>query len=90
MNTPLPNDQKLPDLVVTEGGVPVKDQAEGIRRFKEACLQSKAPPPTRASRFPGTASMFASQRRLAVTSEWMKGWNACLDEIDRRGGFNEE
>jgi hypothetical protein len=24
-------------LVVTENGVPLKDQAEGLRRFKEAC-----------------------------------------------------
>jgi hypothetical protein len=38
--------------------------------------------------FPGTAAMFASERRMAVTNEWMRGWNACLDEIDRRGGFS--
>lgn len=81
---------KLPELVVTKGGVPFADQAEGIRQFKEACLASKAPTRPRASRFPGTAGMYASQRRLAVTQEWMKGWNACLDEIDRLGGFNEE
>lgn len=37
--------------------------------------------------FPGTASMYAAQHRLAVTEEWMRGWNACLDAIDRAGGF---
>lgn len=37
--------------------------------------------------FPGTASMFASEHKLAVTTEWMRGWNACLDEIGRNGGF---
>ena len=31
--------------------------------------------------------MFASQHKMAVTNEWMRGWNACLDEIDRNGGF---
>lgn len=30
--------RKLPELVVTKGGVPFEDQAEGIRQFKEACL----------------------------------------------------
>lgn len=43
----------LPDLIVTRGGVPFKDQAEGIRQFKEACLAAadksrsveRAPPP---------------------------------------------
>ena len=68
-------------LVVTRGGVPFEDQAEGLRLFKQACL---APP---KPFFPGTASMYASQHRLAVTTEWMRGWNACLDEIDRNGGF---
>jgi hypothetical protein len=29
------------DLVVTRNGVPFKDQAEGLRLFKEACLASK-------------------------------------------------
>ena len=29
--------RKLPELVVTKGGVPFEDQAEGIRQFKEAC-----------------------------------------------------
>jgi len=28
-------------LVVTRGGVPFKDQAEGLRQFKEACLAPK-------------------------------------------------
>jgi hypothetical protein len=37
--------------------------------------------------FPGTATMHASQHKLAVTNDWLCGWNACLDEIDRRGGF---
>lgn len=31
---------KLPDLIVTKGGVPFADQAEGIRQFKEACLRA--------------------------------------------------
>ena len=43
----------------------------------------------RQSYFPGTASMYASQHKLAVTTEWMRGWNACLDEIDILGGFNK-
>lgn len=50
----------------------------------------KAEPSQRGSCFPGTAGMHASQHRLAVTEEWMRGWNACLDEIDRLGGFNRE
>jgi hypothetical protein len=60
---------------------------KGLRQFKKACLVSKTEqfPKTH---FPGTASQFASQHRLAVTNEWMRGWNACLDEIDRNGGFN--
>lgn len=29
------------NLVVTRGGVPFEDQAEGLRQFKEACLASK-------------------------------------------------
>jgi hypothetical protein len=73
-------------LAVTEGGVPVADQADGLRRFKEACLATKTAPFPKP-RFPGTASMFASEHRMAVTTEWMRGWNACLDEIDRNGGF---
>ena len=67
-------------LVVTKGGVPYADQAEGVRQFKAAC---------RRSLFPGTASMFASQHKMAVTDEWMRGWNACLDELDRKGVFRE-
>jgi hypothetical protein len=30
---------------------------------------------------------YASERKMTVTREWMRGWNACLDEIDRNGGF---
>jgi len=33
----------VPELVVTKGGVPFADQAEGIRQFKEACLQPVDP-----------------------------------------------
>lgn len=72
--------KELPPLVVTKDGVPMADQAEGIRQFKAAC---------RRSYFPGTASMFASQHNMAVTEEWMRGWNACLDELDRKGVFRE-
>ena len=87
----IPAEEKaLPELVVTKDGVPFADQAEGIRKFKEACLASKAPPRSRRGRFPGTASMYASEHRMAVTTEWMRGWNACLDAIDLLGGFNEE
>ena len=75
------NDKKpFPDLVVTRDGKPMEDQAEGIRQFKAAC---------RASYFPGSAGMFASQHNMVVTNEWMRGWNACLDELDRRGVFRE-
>jgi hypothetical protein len=30
--------KELPDLVVTRDGVPFKDQAEGVRQFKAACV----------------------------------------------------
>ncbi|SNS29168.1 hypothetical protein SAMN06295912_1043 [Sphingomonas laterariae] len=33
-----PEDRKLPELIVTKGGVPFADQAEGVRQFKAACL----------------------------------------------------
>jgi hypothetical protein len=71
-------------LVVTRNGVPFEDQAEGLRQFKAACVKTE---PFPKPFFPGTASMFASEHRMAVTTEWMRGWNACLDEIDRNGGF---
>lgn len=54
-----------------------------------ACIKgssAKSPLPA----FPGTAGMYASQHRLAVTEEWMRGWNACLDAIDRLGGFRHD
>ncbi|UXC93092.1 hypothetical protein EGM87_22615 [Sphingobium sp. RSMS] len=35
---PVTVEQALPDLIVTKGGVPFADQAEGIRQFKAACL----------------------------------------------------
>ena len=76
-------------LVVTKGGKPFEDQAEGLRQFKEACLASKTEQFSKPY-FPGTASMFAFERQLAVTNEWMRGWNACLDEIDRNGGFTRK
>lgn len=33
-------EKELPDLVVTKDGAPFKDQAEGVRAFKERCLES--------------------------------------------------
>jgi len=33
----------------------------------------------------GTASMFAQEHKLAVTDEWCRGWNSCLDALDARG-----
>lgn len=82
-------EKKLPDLIVTEGGIPCPDQADGIRRFKEACaqFQQMREEDMHKPSFPGTASMYAAQHRMAVTTEWMRGWNACLDAIDRQGGF---
>ena len=35
---------KQPELVVTRDGVPVADQAQGIRDFKEACLRTGREP----------------------------------------------
>lgn len=94
MTGPLTEEKKTPELVVTQNGVPLKDQAEGIRRFKEACLEAGAAKQAVPQRpdvvFPGTASMYASRHRLAVTEEWMRGWNACLDAIDRLGGFRRD
>lgn len=82
-------EKALPELVVTEGGVPIADQAAGIRRFKEACTQAQNVREEDMHKpvFPGTASMYAASNRMAVTQEWMRGWNACLDAIDRLGGF---
>lgn len=34
----------VPDLVVTKGGVPFEDQAEGVRQFKAACERAAAQP----------------------------------------------
>ena len=73
-------------LVVTKGGVPFKDQSEGLRQFKEAC---KMPGERREQFFPGTGRMFSGHHRLAVTKEWLAGWDACLAEIDKRGGFTD-
>lgn len=89
------SEQKVPELFVTENGVSLKDQAEGIRRFKEACAEAAAAKqpgvPLRPEvYFPGTASMYASRHKLAVTEDWMRGWNACLDAIDRLGGFRHD
>jgi hypothetical protein len=73
------------DLVVTQGGVPFKDQAEGLKLFKAACEQAAR---TTAERFyPGTARMFSHAHNLAVTKEWLAGWDACLAELDKRGCF---
>jgi hypothetical protein len=33
-------EKPLPDLVVTRGGVPVEDQAQGVRDFKAACQRA--------------------------------------------------
>jgi hypothetical protein len=33
----------------------------------------------------GTASMYAGEHKLAVTTEWCRGWNACLDALDATG-----
>lgn len=35
-------EKPLPELIVTRGGVPVKDQAAGVREFKEACRVAAA------------------------------------------------
>lgn len=41
MNKPIPPGAKpLPDLVVTRGGIPVPDQAQGLRDFAAACALS--------------------------------------------------
>jgi len=82
-------EEKLPELIVTEGGIPCPDQADAIRRFKEACgrAQQVREEDMHKPAFPGTASMYAASNRMAVTQEWMRGWNACLDAIDRLGGF---
>jgi hypothetical protein len=79
---PLPKPRDDLPLVVTKNGVPFKDQDEGIRQFKEACLARPV-----KDCFPGTAGMFAERNSLAVSKEWRLGWNACLAEIDRLGGF---
>jgi hypothetical protein len=81
-------DGDLPTLVVTKGGVPLKDQADGVRQFKEACAQSAR---TQAEQFfPGTGRMFAHSRKMAVTKEWLAGWDACLAELDKRGCFTRD
>lgn len=85
----LPDEEKIPELIVTEGGVPCPDQADAIRRFKEACTRAQQvrQEDMHKPAFPGTASMYAASNRMAVTQDWMRGWNACLDAIDRLGGF---
>jgi hypothetical protein len=81
--------REIPDLIVTKNGSPFKDQAEGIRQFKEACQR---PARTKAEEFyPGTGRMFAHAHNLAVSSkEWLAGWDACLAELDKRGCFTRE
>lgn len=82
-------DPNKSDLLVTEDGKPLADQAEGVRRFKEACSRAAQvrEEDLHKPAFPGTASMYAASHHMAVTQEWMRGWNACLDAIDRLGGF---
>jgi len=65
-------------LVVTRNGVPFKDQAEGLRQFKEACLASKGDEPA-----PDTspAGRYARVRNIAVTDEWKRGFNAAWDHL---------
>ena len=86
VNKSSPDEKRpLPELIVTRGdGIPLPDQKAALEAFKAQCT-----PPIDEHRpmFPGTASMYASQHRMAVTQEWMRGWNACLDAIDRLGGF---
>lgn len=60
------------------------------RRQDAAGRPDPGPRRSGRSRFPGTASMHASERRMAVSTDWLRGWNACLDEIDQLGGFNDE
>lgn len=80
-------DKALPELIVTRGdGIPLPDQKAALREFMARCEKPQVDP--FKGLFPGTASMFSSARHMAVTEEWMRGWNACLDEIDRRGGFS--
>jgi hypothetical protein len=75
-------------LVVTKAGIPFTDQAEGLRQFKEACSQAAR---TSAEQyFPGTGRMFAHARKMAVTKEWLAGWDACLAELDKRGAFTHD
>ena len=56
-----------------------------FRKYQDGAPQKAAEAPKPP--FPGTASMYACEHKLAVTEEWMRGWNACLDTIDRMGGF---
>lgn len=60
---------------------------EDVRAKRDDSLKQPGKPPEPATAFPGTAGMYTSQHKLAVTEDWMRGWNACLDAIDRLGGF---
>lgn len=53
-----------------------------VRRMLTTYNKVTATPATPAAPSIGTASMYAQQHGLAVTTEWMIGWNACLDAID--------
>lgn len=48
--------------------------------------------PTEPSRreqcFPGTGRMFSDHHQMAVSSDWLAGWDACIAEIDKRRGFS--
>lgn len=66
---------KLPELVVTRDGVPLADQTEGVRLFKEACIKPandnrlEAPAAARANHINGLVDYFHGK---SLAAGW---WN---------------
>lgn len=67
---------------IERGGMYSQESTLGFLSQAYYCLKPANPAATPAAPSIGTASMYAQQHGLAVTTEWMIGWNACLDAID--------
>jgi hypothetical protein len=61
------------EALATPSSPQAEAPAAGAESSEPAAAEAQAVP---------SASIYAAQRRLAVSEEWMRGWNACLDAHD--------
>lgn len=73
--------KKIPDLIVTRNGVPVENQAEGLRQFKEACAVPPMPP-VNVEIIVERAEQFTRQNLQALAAE--------LDACKNGGKMDED